>query len=145
MSEENKVVVDRLTQAFNDGNLDALVGIQGGTALWINQGSQQSGQAGRFAGKKQSPGGDQTRSVRLGDLDGDGDLDALVVGRRKAEIWWNDGLARYTRAAQSIPCSSREDLATGDFNGDGSLDLFIAGYDASAQVWLNDGKGGFAR
>jgi hypothetical protein len=27
----------------------------------------------------------------VADLDGDGDLDALIAGKRQATIWWNDG------------------------------------------------------
>ena len=77
------------------------------------------------------------------DLDGDGDLDALSAGKRRATLWWNDGQGRFKQADQSFPCSERQDLTTGDFDGDGQADIFIAGYDKSAEVWFNDGQGGF--
>jgi hypothetical protein len=110
---------------------------------WINQGVAQAGQPGRFIAAEQAIPGSQTRSVRLADLDGDGDLDALSAGKRRATLWWNDGQGRFTQADQSFPCSERQDLTTGDFDGDGQTDIFIAGYDKSSQVWFNDGQGGF--
>ncbi len=79
----------------------------------------------------------------LVDLDNDGDPDALVVGKRRAVLWWNGGQGDFTRAAQSFPCSARQDLTTADFNGDGWTDIFIARYDKSAQIWFNTAKGGF--
>ena len=56
-------------------------------AVWINQGWAQAGQPGSFNASDHDIAGRQTRSVRLADLDGDSDLDALVVGKRRAELW----------------------------------------------------------
>lgn len=126
-----------------DGDLDALVGNSRGVAVWINQGGMQAGQAGRFTASGHDIAGSQTRSVLLADLDGDGDLDALVAGKRRAGLWWNDGQGRFTRGTQSIPCSDRQDLTIGDFNGDGRPDIFVGRYNQSSQVWFNDGEGGW--
>ena len=126
-----------------DGDPDALVGHSGGAAVWINQGGAQGGQAGRFAVSGDDVAGSQTRSVHLTDLDSDGDLDAMVAGAWHADLWWNDGQGKFSRAAQSIPCSDREDVTVGDFNGDGRMDIFVARYDKDAQVWFNNGAGIF--
>lgn len=126
-----------------DGDLDALVGYSRGAAVWINQGGAQTGPAGRFTAADQAIPGSGTRTVHLADLDGDGDLDALVVGKRRADLWWNAGQGQFTRADQSIPCSDRQDLTTGDFNGDGRLDIFVAEYDHDSQVWFNESNGTF--
>lgn len=128
----------------NDGDPDVLLGNGRGAGVWINQGGAQAGQAGVFSASEDAITGGQTRSVVLADLDGDGDLDALIVGKRRAALWWNDGQGHFTRAVQSFPCSDRQNLTTGDFNGDGWTDIFIAKYDKSSQVWFNDGKGGFS-
>jgi hypothetical protein len=127
-----------------DDDLDALLGYGRGAALLLlNQGGAQARQAGGFIASDQLLPGIQTRRVCLGDLDGDGDLDALVAGKQRVALWWNDGYARFTRAAQRIPSSERQDLTIGDFNGDGRLDIFQARYDKSSTVWFNDGYGGF--
>lgn len=126
-----------------DGDLDALVGHARGAAVWINQGGAQAGKSGEFAASDHAIAGSQTRSVHLADLDGDGDLDALVVGRRRAELWWNDGQGDFTSAGQSLPCSEKQDLTIGDFNADGRPDIFVVEYAGNSQVWFNDGQGGF--
>jgi hypothetical protein len=83
------------------------------------------------------------RSAALGDLDGDGDLDALIAGRRQAAMWWNDGQAAFTRSSQRFRYSKRHGLAIGDFNGDGRPDIFAAAYSSGYRVWFNQGDGTF--
>lgn len=78
------------------------------------------------------------------DLDGDTDPDAILVGKRRETLWWNNDQAVCQRAAQSIPCSENQDLTVGDFNGDGKEDIFVAEYDKASQVWFNVESGGFA-
>lgn len=126
-----------------DGDLDALLGYGRGAGVLVNQGGAQGGKAGQFAASPQAIAGSQTRSVRLADVDGDGDLDALVTGKRRAALWWNDGWANFTRQPQTIPCSGDQDLTVGDFNGDGRMDIFVATYDKASVVWFNDGLGSF--
>ena len=70
----------RLADLDGDGVLDALVGTQRGTTIWINQSGMQGGQAGIFASSGQKIiNGSQTDAVFLADLDNDGDLDALAA------------------------------------------------------------------
>ena len=126
-----------------DGDLDALVGNERGAIVWINQGGAQGGQGGTFALSGQEISGDQTRAAFLSDLDGDGDLDALVAGRRQAVVWWNDGPATFTRSSRRFRYSRRHGLAIGDFNGDGRPDIFAAEYSKSYRIWFNQGDGTF--
>ena len=126
-----------------DGDLDALVGTGRGAMVWINQGGAQGGQDGTFALSGQEISGGQTVAVFLSDLDGDGDLDTLIAGRRQAVIWWNDGRAALTRSSQRFRYSKRHGLAIGDFNGDGRSDIFAAEGSKDYRVWFNQGDGTF--
>ena len=47
--------------------------------VWINQGGDQGGVTGNFADSGQALGSSNSLEVALGDLDGDGDLDAWVA------------------------------------------------------------------
>jgi len=126
-----------------DGDLDALVGTGRGAMVWINQGGAQGGQDGAFALSGQKISGGQTRAVLLSDLDGDGDLDALIAGRQQAAIWWNDGQAAFTRSSQRFRYSRRHGLAIGDFDGDGQPDIFAAEGSTDYRIWFNQGDGTF--
>jgi hypothetical protein len=126
-----------------DGDLDALVGSGRGAVVWINQGGAQGGQDGTFALSGEGISSGQTRAVFLSDLDGDGDLDALIAGRRQAAIWWNDGQTAFTQSSQRFRYSKRHGLAIGDFNGDGQPDIFAAAYSSDYRVWFNQGDGAF--
>jgi len=126
-----------------DGDLDALVGNERGAIVWINQGGAQGGLGGTFALSGQEISGAQTRAVFLSDLDGDGDLDALVAGRRQAVVWWNDGSATFTRSSRRFRYAKRHGLAIGDFNGDGRPDIFAAEYSNGYRIWFNQGDGTF--
>jgi hypothetical protein len=84
-------------------------------------------------------GGDYLDAA-LGDLDGDGDLDA-VIGNDEYEagnaVLLNDGSGVLTQSGQSFGkvCS----LALGDLDGDGDLDAFAVSFNRAGRIWLNDG------
>jgi hypothetical protein len=126
-----------------DGDLDALVGTGRGALVWINQGGAQHSQDGTFALSGQKISSNQIKAVFLSDLDGDGDLDALIARRQQAAVWWNDGQAAFTRSSQRFRYSKRHGLAIGDFNGDGRPDIFAAAYSEDCRVWFNQGDGIF--
>ena len=127
----------------SDGDLDALVGTEREAVVWINQGGIQGGQEGIFALAGQKISGNKIRAVFLSDLDGDGDLDALIAEIRQAIIWWNDGQAAFIRSNQHFRYSRRHGLAIGDFNGDGRPDIFSAEYSKDYSIWYNQGDGTF--
>jgi len=69
-----------------DGDLDAWVAnYNGPNRVWINQGGIQGGAAGNFADSSQALGNSDSIDVALGDLDGDGDLDAWVANDNNNE------------------------------------------------------------
>lgn len=74
----------------------------------------------------------------LGDLDGDGDLDAVLVGDT-CNPWINDGTGLFTKNANEIaPDESPDTILIGDVNNDGFGDAVLVTLDGN-QIWLNDG------
>jgi hypothetical protein len=154
-----------------DGRLDALVGTSVGARLWINRSDRvgsggpnfvladqsfeavQTGpdrlQAGFSAAADQllglylPYGSTRTKAVFLADLDGDGDLDALLARVWGAEIWRNDGQGEYSPSDVRFEYQEDTGVAVADFDGDGDQDVFTGRNEAEHQVWWNDGKGAF--
>ena len=84
----------------------------------------------------------------MGDLDGDGDLDAFVAQRsaQANKVWLNDGSGNFSDSGQSLGNSDSQGVALGDVDGDGDLDAFVGELRGDAnKVWLNDGSGSFHR
>ena len=90
----------------------------------------------------------------MGDLDGDGDLDAFLAmagGRNfplANRVLFNDGSGSFTDTGQSLGDTYSDMVALADLDGDGDLDAFVANDDLFANdpantVWLNDGSGFF--
>jgi hypothetical protein len=96
-------------------------------------------------------GGSASTAVALGDVDGDGDLDALVTNNwdQADKVWLNDGTGTFNDSGQSLGSADSMGVALGDVDGDGDLDAFVAtmDYDHSSgeanKVWRNDGTGTF--
>jgi hypothetical protein len=102
-----------------------------------------AGSSGEFATDGQSLGDHASRTVALGDLDGDGDLDAFVANSLDDNrVWLNDD---GTFTSTNLPLISNSwGVELGDLDGDGDLDAFVANRDYDPNgIWLNDGDGGF--
>ena len=137
-----------------DGDLDAFVGngldIEDGqpqpNEVWLNDGR------GRFVSNGQSLGNEFTGPVALADLDGDSDLDALVVNYKRyqptpqggAQVWLNDGSGQFTDSGQVLNPNLENyfGLTLGDVDGDNDIDAFIPGL-GNTPLWLNQGDGTF--
>jgi len=111
--------------------------------IWLNDG------VGNFSHQPSSfdlqPSDSQ--SVDLGDVDGDGDLDALVTNANKEgnRLWLNDGMGNFSLqpSAFTLQPSDSRDGTLGDLDGDGDLDALIINYNQANRVWFNDGTGNF--
>ncbi len=135
-----------------DGDLDAMVCLnatestQSVIQVFVNDG------AGGFTNNNdvilvRSDNG-TPRGVDLGDLDGDGDLDAVVgyeKGQQTSKVLWNDGTAHFTVDTNALSVSGGHPII-GDLDGDGDLDLFVLDYESAYGLssWLNDGAGHFS-
>lgn len=139
-----------LADIDGDGDLDLVLanvawsGKDPSDAVLINDGS------GTFTDETR----DRLPSVRmfsldadLADLDGDGDLDLVVVGvnsmvsRGGLRIFTNDGGGVFTDETNRILPLGYEgrsgiDVEIADFNGDGVLDLYLANHSSHDQLLL---------
>ena len=96
------------------------------------------------------------------DLDGDGDLDLIVLGGINSglfsgepgymgtpgRLWRNEGGATFSDMSASSGCTGPEDseswqVVAVDFEGDGDMDLFEANDRRASTLCLNDGSGVF--
>lgn len=92
----------------------------------------------------QQLGAGTPNDVALGDLDGDGDLDAFVADIGANQVWTNDGNGVFTDSGQSLGTSASFAVVLGDVDGDGDLDAVIANYaNQINKLWLNNGSGVF--
>jgi hypothetical protein len=104
---------------------------------------------GNFADTGQRLGNGQSSCIALGDIDRDGDQDALVGTADGARLWINQGGAQAGRAgtfaaAQQIPGKQVAAVFVKDLDGDGGADALIA-EPSQATVWWNSGSGHFVR
>lgn len=111
-----------------DGWLDALVAYGGGSFVMRNDG------AGTLV-FDDNPGttGEPLPAavgVALGDLDADGDLDAMLVHLDgPVSVLWNDGAGRFGRETVDDTDHDNFAVALGDLDGDGDLDALVSAAD----------------
>jgi len=101
----------------------------------------------RFRDNGQGEEPTNSLGVSLGDLDGDGDLDAFVANgsNQPNRVWLNNGSGTFADSGQTLGSENSTGVSLGDLDGDGDLDAFVAnGGNQPNRVWLNNGSGTFA-
>lgn len=83
--------------------------------------------------------GGAPRDDAVGDFDGDGDDDVMLITNDGVDLFVNDGSGIFTRQENVTPFLPQMGAA-GDFDGDGDLDVAIADNSEVLRMW-NDGNG----
>ncbi len=115
----------------------------------LNDGSGNFMDSGQRLENPSGGGMEASVGVALGDLDGDGDLDALVGKAAGGMIWINQGGAQggqagvFAASDQHLGRKPIEAAFLSDLDSDGDLDAIVA-EKSLASVWWNDGQAGFA-
>jgi hypothetical protein len=139
-----------------DGDLDILLAgcchpeAQVLTAA-INQGGEGNKVQGFFGRATWQMNTLGTEGMALGDLDGDGDLDAFIANREFTVGWdfhstpnqpnmvaWNDGSGVFSDSGQRLGQANSTSVTLGDLDNDGDLDAFVGNLGPD-EVWFNAG------
>jgi hypothetical protein len=119
--------------------------------VWLNDGTGKLIDSGQRLGRKPSGG------IALGDIDGNGTIDAVVANYHTGkapyknfqpnEIWLNDGKGNFTISAQNLGLGGAGSPQLADIDSDGDLDILLTTYFPSdaLTIWFNDGKGNFTK
>jgi VCBS repeat-containing protein len=128
-----------------DGDVDLFgVGFNGCLA-WLNDGTGHFS-PGPFLSLFGGSSPNFASGVALGDVDGDGDLDAYIACVGDDKLVLNDGAAGFSLTPWPIDEHSNYQPRLADVDADGDLDLLLppSRY-LPGKVWSNDGTGRFTR
>jgi uncharacterized repeat protein (TIGR01451 family) len=128
----------------DDGDLDAIVAQTGSLPqkVYLNDGT------GQFTPHPTAPtfGAGNSTAVALGDVDEDGDLDAVVGNSDSAlALYLNDGMGQFSLHPSNpiFGSSGGQKVILGDMDGDGGLDAIVSYGTGSVSIYRNDGTGQF--
>ncbi len=90
---------------------------------------------------------DHSLKVALGDLNGDGNLDAVFANSNETDkIYFGNGDGTFSGSGQAVNSSDTlisTGVALGDLDHDGDLDIVIAVHSGENRAYLNQGDGTF--
>ncbi len=85
---------------------------------------------------------DPMGAVKLGDLDGDGQIDLVTLGIDSVLVWTNDGNGGLLAPSSYDTSGASGRLALGDLDGDSDLDLAVSNtFSDNVTILLNNGDG----
>ncbi len=90
-----------------------------------------------------------SNATALGDIDGDGDLDAFVANTLISNVgantvWLNDGDGDFSDSGQALGNLDSRDVALGDSDNDSTVDFAFVANASPNKVYGNDGSGTFS-
>jgi hypothetical protein len=136
---------ETLTVTLTDGILSLDSRALSSTYTWQFVVKTPSGYA-DFSDSGQLLGDSGSEGGAIGDLDGDGDLDAVLANYGGANsVWLNNGDGSGSAQIPGSSTGNTLDVRLADLDNDGDMDAFLVKDGRPNRVWLNDGAGNFGR
>ncbi|MGI9263476.1 MAG: FG-GAP-like repeat-containing protein [Gammaproteobacteria bacterium] len=135
-----------ILDADHDGDLDLFVVNEDGPDELFN--NNRDGSFRRLASQQGIAGTARGRQFLPADLDGDRDVDLIVINDEQPnEIWINDRLWSYRAADNASEFRSANLLAAtaGDLDADGRVEIYAASPDGQIAVWDPSAETGWTR
>ncbi|MCB0024505.1 MAG: VCBS repeat-containing protein, partial [Caldilinea sp.] len=136
-----------LVYAINTTQTADITGTHTAARQWQFNAAVNGGHGGFVSGEWIGADSASTWTMALGDMDGDGDLDAIVgnYGNQNG-VFLNNGDGTFDPTGNPFGTSSdyTAAVAVGDLDGDGDLDVAVGNSEEQNAIYLNNGDGSFA-